>query len=181
MLSRPRRIPSLLPTLLVLVLCALLPLRTHAIKFALIPAKHPPSKCIWNTAHNNQLVIVTANVGPGESQRVDIEIVDSSEKKNVYLHKKNIKTETRLAVTTHAEGEIGVCFRNFLDSGACDQPCSGVPFTGGLIWSYLNKDVPSNKGKTMSRVIDLDVDIGADAVDYKYASSSNHKQGSLTS
>lgn len=117
MLARPRRTPSLLPTLLALLLCLAFPLQANAIKFALKPAKHPPSKCIWNTAHENQLVIVTANVGPGDGQRVDVEIVDSSEKKNVYLHKKNIKGETRLAVTTHAEGEIGVCFRNFLDSG----------------------------------------------------------------
>ena len=29
--------------------------------------------------------------------------------------------------------------------------------------------VPADEAKTRSRVIDLDVDIGADAVDYKYA------------
>jgi hypothetical protein len=30
-------------------------------------------------------------------------------------------------------------------------------------------DVPANEASTRSRIIDLDVDIGADAVDYKYA------------
>lgn len=117
MLSRTLRTPSALSAFLLLILGLLFPLPAHAIKFALKPAKHPPSKCIWNTAHENQLVIVTANIAPGENQRVDIEIVDSSEKKNIYLHKKNVKSETRLAVTTHAEGEIGVCFRNYLTGG----------------------------------------------------------------
>jgi hypothetical protein len=31
--------------------------------------------------------------------------------------------------------------------------------------------VPSEEAKTSSRIIDLDIDIGADAVDYKYALS----------
>lgn len=30
-------------------------------------------------------------------------------------------------------------------------------------------DVPAHDAKTKARIIDLDVDIGADAVDYKYA------------
>lgn len=66
----------------------------------------------------NALVIVTANVGPGAKQRVDIEIIDSSPEKNVYLHKKGINGETRLAITAHSEGEVGVCFKNHLDPGA---------------------------------------------------------------
>ncbi|KAF7344432.1 hypothetical protein MSAN_01924400 [Mycena sanguinolenta] len=117
----------------------------YAIKFSLQPYRFPPNKCIWNSAHNNALVIVTANVGPGDNQRVDIEIIDSSPQKNVYLSKRDIKGETRLAITTHAEGEVGVCFKN-----------------------HLGKDVSSEKAVTlkMARIIDLDVDIGAEAVDY---------------
>lgn len=91
----------------------------------------------------NALVIVTANVGPGTGQRVDIEIIDSSPQKNVYLHKKDIKSETRLAITSHSEGEVGVCFKNHLDH-----------------------DVPAHEAKAKARIVDLDVDIGADAVDY---------------
>jgi len=91
----------------------------------------------------NALVIVTANVGPGPNQRVDIEIIDSSPQKNVYLHKKNINGETRLAITAHAEGEVGVCFKNHLDH-----------------------DVSGHDIEKSSRIVDLDVDIGADAVDY---------------
>ncbi|KAK7039618.1 endoplasmic reticulum vesicle protein 25 [Favolaschia claudopus] len=132
-----------LPLLLLLSLIAFFAPPTHAIKFALQPNRFPPNKCIWNTAHNGALVIVTANVGPGEGQRVDIEIVDSSAQKNVYLSKRDIKGETRFAVTTHAEGEVGVCFKNF-----------------------LHKDISSEKAPKMSRIIDLDVDIGAEAVDY---------------
>lgn len=67
--------------------------------------------------HDNTLVIVTANIGPGPNQRTDVEIVDSSPQQNVYLRKKGIKAETRLAITTHAEGEVGVCFYNYLEQG----------------------------------------------------------------
>ncbi|TFL04631.1 emp24/gp25L/p24 family/GOLD-domain-containing protein [Pterulicium gracile] len=131
------------PHSLFLGLILSLTLQATAIKFVLPANKYPLAKCIWNTAHENELVIVTANVGPGAKQRVDIEIVDSSPNKNVYLSKKDIKQETRLAITTHAEGEVGVCFKNHLDKSATND----------------------QEGK-VSRIVDLDVDIGADAVDY---------------
>lgn len=108
--------------LVILTVVLLLTPSIHAIKFVLQSYRYPPTKCIWNTAHTNSLVIVTANVGPGEKQRVDVEIVDSSPQKNIYLSKKGIKGETRLAVTTHSEGEVGVCFKNFLDPGVYSLP-----------------------------------------------------------
>lgn len=128
---------------LLLAFILLLPLSTLSIKFTLPAQRFPNTKCFWNTAHTGALVIVTANVSPGPNQRIDIEIVDSSPKKNVYLSKKNITAESRLAVTAHAEGEVGVCFKNFLDPS-----------------------VPIGQSGTHSRTVDLDVDIGADAVDY---------------
>jgi hypothetical protein len=94
-----------------------LALPANAIKFNLPAARFPSAKCVWNAAHDNALVIVTANVSPGEHMRVDVEIVDSSPKKNVYLHKRGIDGETRLAITTHSDGEVGVCFRNYLATG----------------------------------------------------------------
>ncbi|KAH9941886.1 emp24/gp25L/p24 family/GOLD-domain-containing protein [Epithele typhae] len=121
--------------------CLLLAPSAAAIKFALPALRYPSSKCIWNAAHPGALVIITANVGPGDGQRIDIEVIDSSEHKNVYLSKKNIGGEKRFAITAHAEEDIGVCFKNTLDAGI-------------------------NDGKPHSRVIDLDIDIGADAVDY---------------
>lgn len=87
------------------------------IKFSLQAFRYPSSKCIWNAAHPNTLVIVTANVVSGENQRLDIEIIDSSPQKNVYLSKRGIKGETRLAVTTHGEGEVGVCLKNYIEGG----------------------------------------------------------------
>lgn len=115
----------------------------------------------------NALVIVTANVGPGANQRIDIEIIDSSPEKNVYLHKRGINGETRLAITAHAEGEVGVCFKNHLDSGVffCILP-KGY---GELTCLSVLVDVSLRDGER-SRIVDLDVDIGADAVDYKYVS-----------
>ncbi|RPD54919.1 hypothetical protein L226DRAFT_487598 [Lentinus tigrinus ALCF2SS1-7] len=130
-----RALPLLLAALLV---C--LSQSVSAIKFAIPASRYPPAKCIWNAAHPGALVIITANVGPGEGQRLDIEVIDSSEHKNIYLSKKNISGEKRFAITAHAEEDIGVCFRNYLEAGTND--------------------------KKASRVIDLDVDIGADAVDY---------------
>jgi len=125
-----------------LLLLFLLPF-SNAIKFALLPAKIPTEKCIWNAAHINALVIVTANVGPGPNQRIDVEIIDSTSQRNVYLSKRDIKGETRLAVTAHADGEIGVCFKN-----------------------HLAPEVRTEMERNMTRTIDLDVDVGADAVDY---------------
>lgn len=55
-----------------------------------------------------------------------MDIVDSSPQKNVYLSKKGINGETRFAVTSHAEGEVGVCFRNYLDD--CEFEDLSVPF-----------------------------------------------------
>ena len=98
------------------ILLLLQPAPTNAIKFTLQAYRYPPQKCIWNPAHPDALVIVTANVGPGAGQRVDVEIMDSSPQKNKYLSKRGINGETRLAVTTHADGEVGVCFRNYLDN-----------------------------------------------------------------
>lgn len=64
-------------------------------------------------------------MSPGGGQRVDVDIVDSSPQKNVYLSKKGINGETRFAVTSHAEGEVGVCFRNYLDD--CEFEDLSVP------------------------------------------------------
>lgn len=133
----------LLSTALPLLLLLSSPTPTHAIKFSLEAYRYPPSKCIWNAAHANALVIVTANVGPGADQRVDIEIVDSSPKRNVLLSKKGLKSESRLAVTMQSEGEVGVCFKN-----------------------HITGNVSPEVASKLERVIDLDVDIGADAVDY---------------
>lgn len=111
-------------------------------------------------------MIVTANVSPGANQRVDVEVRDrEGGAGNVYLNKKDIKGETRLAVTAHAEGDVGVCFKNSLD--ACTSVCLfGLVNNSGTILNIL---VAMKQAHTQYvRIIDLDVDIGADAVDYKY-------------
>ncbi|KAG8758087.1 vesicle coat component [Serendipita sp. 396] len=143
--SRPTHSRTSFPLLVYIigVLLLLFVQPAEAIKFKLLADRYPQPKCIWNTAHENALVIVTANVGPGASQRVDIEIVDSSPRRNVYLSKRGVNGETRLAVTAHADGDVGVCFKNHLDLG----------------------HTQTDAGK-YNRIVDLDVDIGADAVDY---------------
>lgn len=149
----------------VLVASLLLSAPVNAIKFEIQAYRYPPAKCIWNTAHKGALVIVTANVGPGEGQRLDIEIVDSGPEKNVYLNKRGIVGEARFAITAHnEEGDVGVCFRNYLDVGALE--CANIAYKSLTIFNIV-----AEGGKPKTRIIDLDVDIGADAVDYKCARS----------
>ncbi|GAC99208.1 Emp24/gp25L/p24 membrane trafficking protein [Pseudozyma hubeiensis SY62] len=141
----PRRTSS--AASLLLLIFSVLTTLSSAIKFDLSAATHPHTKCIWNYALSDSLVIVTASVIAKEpfdftNQRVDIEVVDGSKHNNVYLSKKSIKGETRLAINTHSHADLGVCFKNTQTgrSGSSGQ----VPVV----------------------TIDLDVDIGADAVDY---------------
>jgi p24 family protein delta-1 len=37
----------------------------QAVKFKLQAERNPQPKCLWNAAHDNELVIITANVGSG--------------------------------------------------------------------------------------------------------------------
>lgn len=46
-----------------------------------------------------------------------MEVVDGSNHRNIYQNKRDIKGETRMAITTHADADLGVCFRNTLDKG----------------------------------------------------------------
>lgn len=166
---------SHLSALLVTTLLLLCTAPTHAIKFELQAYRYPPAKCVWNNAHAGALVIVTANVGPGDGQRVDIEIVDSGPEKNVYLSKRGINGEARFAITAHTdEGDVGVCFKNYLDVGACQRVLI-LPFASSFARFYT-----AEGGQTRKRVIDLDVDIGADAVDYKYVFPTSLRRYLLT-
>jgi len=65
----PSLSPLKLPLFLVgLLLLALGPLRdVQAVKFKLQAERYPQPKCLWNSAHDNELVIVTANIGSGAS------------------------------------------------------------------------------------------------------------------
>lgn len=115
----PASIRSLLPSLLLTAFLLLWSPPAHALKFEIEATRYPAAKCIWNAAHSGALVIVTANVGPGEGQRLDIEIVDSGPEKNVYLSKRGINGEARFAVTAHSDdADVGVCLKNYLDVGA---------------------------------------------------------------
>ncbi|GAA5824148.1 hypothetical protein JCM11251_001540 [Rhodosporidiobolus azoricus] len=121
----------------------------QAVKFSLPASHNPTQKCLWNYAMADTLVVLSVSAplagGSGQAnlQRLDIEVVDGSASRNTYQSKKGLKGETRMAITTHADADLGVCFKNVLDSS-----------------------VPEHQAPQYSRLIDLDVDIGADAVDY---------------
>lgn len=110
----------------------LLATATQAIKFDLEASSSPHIKCIWNYALSDSLVIITINtaIPNGSSskdendQRVDVEIVDGSKHNNIYLSKKNIRKETRMAINTHSHADLGVCVKNSLKKGACGTECA---------------------------------------------------------
>ncbi|OLL23993.1 Endoplasmic reticulum vesicle protein 25 [Neolecta irregularis DAH-3] len=95
-------------------------------------------KCISNFVSADTLVVVTAIVtgSKGDGQRVNIEIKDMQG--NQYGKPRDAIGEVRMAFTTHDASSMDVCFENI----AID----GLP------------------GK--SRDIELDVEIGADAMDW---------------
>ncbi|KAI9284209.1 emp24/gp25L/p24 family/GOLD-domain-containing protein [Umbelopsis sp. AD052] len=88
------------------------------------------------------MVIVTVKVGEGYNQRVDLEIFDDSESINKYATRRDVGEQgARLAFSTHADASIFVCFTNTLSDGF-------------------------NPGPNYRRTIDVDYDIGAEALDY---------------
>ena len=127
--SRTSGLPLLWLATILLLLCQ----PAHAIKFALQAARFPAPKCIWNAAHPGALVIVTANIAPGDHQRIDIEILDSGPQRNVYLSKKNISGEKRFAVTAHSDEDVGVCFRNYLEPGPQGMSCALILYCSASV------------------------------------------------
>ncbi|KWU43121.1 hypothetical protein RHOSPDRAFT_35382 [Rhodotorula sp. JG-1b] len=115
------------------------------VKFSLTAHHNPQPKCLWNYAMQDTLVVisVSAPLAGNNLQRLDMEVVDGSKSRNTYQSKRGLKGETRMAITTHADADLGVCFSNVLDPS-----------------------VPEHQAAKYERLIDLDVDIGADAVDY---------------
>ncbi|KAH9807901.1 emp24/gp25L/p24 family/GOLD-domain-containing protein [Melampsora americana] len=123
-------------------LMSLIVYEVKGIKFDLTAEFTPTPRCIWYYAMADTLVVISTNIESGEDQSMDLEIIDGSVHRNVYQAKKGINGETRIAITTHNDADLGVCFTNTLSST--------VDYTR----------LP------LKRTIDLDVDIGADAVDY---------------
>lgn len=69
------------------------------------------------------LVVITANVeGSDNKQKVDMSVLDGSSHSNIYQTKKNMRGETRMAITTHADADLGICFTNTLDPGLSSIP-----------------------------------------------------------
>lgn len=69
------------------------------------------------------VISVSAPLAGNNLQRLDMEVVDGSKSRNTYQSKRGLKGETRMAITTHADADLGVCFTNVLD------PCQSAPPT----------------------------------------------------
>ncbi|KAG2236907.1 hypothetical protein INT48_002720 [Thamnidium elegans] len=100
------------------------------------------TKCLSQYVPRDTMVLVTINVGEGYNQRVELEILDDTESRNVYLKKPNVNGDLRNAFSTKVDGEVMVCFTNVLDDGF-------------------------KEGSQYKRSIELHFGVGAEADDFK--------------
>ncbi|KAI8970340.1 emp24/gp25L/p24 family/GOLD-domain-containing protein [Mycotypha africana] len=121
-----------------------------AVKFELpaVTKEHASQgvKCLSQYVAKDTLVLATVNVGQGYNQRVELEIFDGTEARNVYTKKSNINGEIRNAFNTIDEGEVMVCFTNILDEGF-------------------------QEGDSYKRTVELEFSVGAEATDFKKIAS----------
>ncbi|KAG2190995.1 hypothetical protein INT46_011277 [Mucor plumbeus] len=117
-----------------------------AIKFDLPAVTHDRfsegTKCLNQYVAKDTLVLATVNVGEGYNQRVELEILEEGETRNVYTKKTNVNGELRNAFNTNNDGEVMVCFTNVLDDGF-------------------------QEGPQYKRTIELQFSVGAEAADFK--------------
>lgn len=136
--------------LALLVLCA----TVHAIKFELESSRHPKPLCIWNYALADTLAIISINVVPRDErtaadQSINVKVIDRTHH-NIYLNKMNLVGETRLAINTHHDADLGVCI---LNSGKRDHLISDI---------------------------DLDMHLGGEAIDYNAIANQESLSGMET-
>nr|POF01012.1 endoplasmic reticulum vesicle protein 25 [Quercus suber] len=127
-----------------LLLAFLIPL-ISALKFDITahPGHESKSKerCVRNFVARDQLVVVTATVSGnrGDGQILNMHIKDAAG--NDYHRPRDVVGEGRYAFTSHAEGSFDVCLENILSGAHHSYP-------------------------QISRFVELDIDIGADAKDW---------------
>ncbi|RFU74407.1 endoplasmic reticulum vesicle 25 [Trichoderma arundinaceum] len=127
-------------------LCGLLLLvsAANALKFDLIAHSGGESlkkeRCIRNFVGSDTLVVVTSTVDgyKGDGMVVNIHVRDAIG--NEYGRAKDVAGESRIVFTSHADAAFDVCFESLLSG--------------------------PNKPAINVRVIELDIDIGADAKDW---------------
>ncbi|KAM0450116.1 hypothetical protein ACHAPV_004405 [Trichoderma viride] len=127
-------------------LCGLLLLvsAANALKFDLLA--HPggentkKERCIRNFVGSDTLVVVTSTVDgyKGDGMLVNIHVRDAIG--NEYGRAKDVAGESRIVFTSHADAAFDVCFENL--------------FSG------------NTKPRQNLRIVELDIDIGADAKDW---------------
>ncbi|KAK2069636.1 hypothetical protein P8C59_004193 [Phyllachora maydis] len=135
-MAPPNSLLQYMCSLLLLVACA------QALKFDLAASHDKKERCIRNFVSKDTLVVVTATVSgsKGDGQQVNMHIVDAVG--NEYGKPKDIAGEQRVVFTSHADAAFDVCFLNLL---------TGLTRSGS---------------EALSRHIELDIDIGADAKDW---------------
>lgn len=151
----------------------LLALPIQAIKFDLVAKHEPEEKCIWNYALTDTLVVVTINAvseGNGDGHEVDVQIVDGSQHHNVYWSQRDVRAETRMAINTHSTSDLGVCFTDRLSK-------SMSSFISHSHVADPSEGMRENPTRPVTTTIDLDVDIGAEALDYNAVANQESLSG----
>ncbi|RPA96530.1 hypothetical protein L873DRAFT_1829368 [Choiromyces venosus 120613-1] len=125
---------------LFLLTVSLFSIVSSALKFDLTAQQRGHrQRCIRNFVAKDTLVVVTATVSGvrGDGQQVNIHIRDAVG--NEYGRPKDVVGEARMAFTSHADSAFDVCFENNIEDG---------------------------RHSGLTRSVELDVDIGADARDW---------------
>lgn len=117
-----------------------------ALKFRVEASDRPKPRCVRDFVTRDTLVVVnvktSGNVGDGQS--LTVSVVDN--KNNEYGRKKDVTKDFRLAFTAHDDAAFDVCFENKLTQRI--------------------------HGAALSRNIELDVEIGANARDWNAVQAS---------
>ncbi|KAI8092949.1 emp24/gp25L/p24 family/GOLD-domain-containing protein [Halteromyces radiatus] len=135
--------PSLLPCLLSILF--IFTLIAQAVRFDLTASQadrpEPRQRCLSQFVAKDTQVYITVNVGNGYNQRVDLKVSQDGDVPNVYTRKRDLQQSFANAFNTISEGQVKVCFTNTLDEGF-------------------------QEASQYKRWIDLDMNIGAEAIDY---------------
>ncbi|SAM03154.1 hypothetical protein [Absidia glauca] len=124
---------------------------TQAVKFdlpaALSDRTDTTQRCLSQFVAKDTQVLITVNTGEGYNQRIDLEVSQDGPVPNVYTRKRDLQHSFANAFDTISEGLVTMCFTNTLDEGFVES-------------------------SLYSRWVEVDMNIGAEAMDYKLLAKS---------
>ncbi|CAO3596628.1 unnamed protein product [Absidia cylindrospora] len=145
------------PSLLCLAVLSTLVILAQAVKFDLpaTVADHveQSQRCLSQFVAKDTQVYITVKVGEGYNQRIDLTVSQDGDVPSVYTKKRDIQQSFANVFNTISNGQVTACFTNSLDKGFVEN-------------------------SQYSRWVELDMNIGAEAMDYN-ALAKSEKLGPL--